>query len=750
MGLHMNRIKIGLVVLAGWFGVSTLLAGNTCIWSGSWDTTPVNTDDVIVVSSGGNLTWSNSFPWTVASWTQAETYAGTVTITTVYQAGGFTNFTIMGDAMISGGAWTHGANSAGETNLLRVTVYGNLLVTNASITANACGYGAGYGPGIVGAGSNRGGAHGGAGTAGSVEYIPNKLIYGAIAAPVNLGSGGSTKGVGGGAILLTVAGTTTVATAGVITANGGSGLPAPGQGGSGGTIFLTTGRLTGNGAFLANGGDASTSANGAGGGGRIALVLTGDGETFSSWSGSAAAFGGSGSGARAAAGTVYQKVQDGSDTLIIDNNDYTVSGQISTLMPDGTDLNSFSNVVVRNNGVLGVQAGTTLDFTAFSPTVYGVAQSFIAVDGDANVTYPADWLVDGYTLLVGAITPYKPINLTIGSGGALMQYRNMTLETYKLNLTISGNLTIMSNGGIHANALGFYKGYGPGVGRDTYCGGSHGGTGGGGTSTTPRYNTNPTYGSVIAPANLGSGSGDTAGGSVTSGGGAILLTVPGTTTVASAGLISASAGMGGAGGSVYLTTGWLNGSGTIRANGETGSSGLDTRGSGGGGRVAIILTGTDASLSNWTGTNSAYGGSTGPATPGAAGTVYLQVAGTPAGAGTVVVDNQNTAVNETFTPLPAFSNSTENLTLTKWAARNNGRIGLVTNAAIWSLTLNSNSYLELAGSTLTTTYLTITNGVRRPSVYTAAELGGQVSDSSGGNGRVIVTGDRRGTCLIVK
>jgi hypothetical protein len=29
-----------------------------------------------VISSGGNLTWSNTFPRTVASWTQSMNYSG--------------------------------------------------------------------------------------------------------------------------------------------------------------------------------------------------------------------------------------------------------------------------------------------------------------------------------------------------------------------------------------------------------------------------------------------------------------------------------------------------------------------------------------------------------------------------------------------------------------------------------------------------------------------------------------------------
>jgi hypothetical protein len=114
----MNLKTIGLAVLAGGLAVGfapQAEAGNVCTWTGSWSPFPVNTDDAIVVASGGNLTWSNTMPATVASWTQNASYTGTGTFMTVYPGkGAFTNFTIAGDCTIMGGAWTHGVNSGGR------------------------------------------------------------------------------------------------------------------------------------------------------------------------------------------------------------------------------------------------------------------------------------------------------------------------------------------------------------------------------------------------------------------------------------------------------------------------------------------------------------------------------------------------------------------------------------------------------------------------------------------------------------
>ena len=124
---------------------------------------------------------------------------------------------------------------------------------------------------------------------------------------------------------------------------------------------------------------------------------------------------------------------------------------------------------------------------------------------------------------------------------------------------------------------------------------------------------------------------------------------------------------------------------------------------------------------------------------GAAGTIYKQTAINDANGGTVLIDNNNLATNgATFTPLPAFASSIENLKQTQWTAQNKGKIGLVTNVTIAGLTLNANSYLELAGCTGMVKSLVITNLVFRSGSYAASDLGGLVTDSSGGNGRVIV------------
>jgi hypothetical protein len=674
-------------------------------------------------------------PSNVTSWTQAAGYTGTATFQTVYGTNGFTNFTVSGDVTLLGGAWTHQANMGGETNRLRVTVGGNLLVTNATISADGLGFSGGNGPGYL---ASYGAAHGGT-SPGNRDNgggaLVNPRTYGAVITPTNLGSGASYSG--GGAILLTVAGTTTVASAGAISANGTVGN----YGASGGSVYLMTGWLNGGGTIRAKGGDTGWDKGGAGGGGRVAIILTGAGADFGSWNGTNLAYGGlqTAGGNPAAAGTAYRRTAAGVDTLIIDNANTLVYGQVSTLMPpapNAVNLNNFSNVTIRNKGILGVRGDTTLDFSTFAPTTYGTTNSYLALDSDTNVTYPADWVINGYTLYANTITTTRLVNLTIGTNGVLSHYLNLSNELYKLNLTLSGNLSVLSNGAINADALGYGGGRGPGYAAN------HGGAYGGGAPTGYVWSTanQRTYGSITCPTNLGSGSPVSSIPNMPCGGGALLLTVAGTTTVASAGMISANGGVGNygaSGGSVYLRTGWLVGSGTIRAKG--GDTGWNNGGGGGGGRVAIVLTGSGAGFSSWTGSNVASGGvATGGGVSAAAGTVYRQTSGLVSAAGTVTVDNGSTTTNVTFTSLPASSSSTESISNTVWVTTNKTRLGLVANASIDSLTLSTNGYLELSGYTLTVNALTVTNLSYAPGIYTPVQIS-RLTDAVGGGRLVVAT-----------
>jgi hypothetical protein len=140
-----------------------------------------------------------------------------------------------------------------------------------------------------------------------------------------------------------------------------------------------------------------------------------------------------------------------------------------------------------------------------------------------------------------------------------------------------------------------------------------------------------TYGSVTSPATFGSGAGSG------DGGGAVKLTVASNTAVngsISADTLRIGSYPQASGGSVWLTTRTLSGSGVVCADG--GNPVAAHGPGGGGGRVAVYLTGSD---DFGVVTYRAYGGGPkqGTADEGAPGTVYLQGASDAAGAGRVLV-----------------------------------------------------------------------------------------------------------------
>ncbi len=201
---------------------------------------------------------------------------------------------------------------------------------------------------------------------------------------------------------------------------------------------------------------------------------------------------------------------------------------------------------------------------------------------------------------------------------------NLTSLTVSATLTLQGattinaaNVTVEGGGSISADGQGYPgancntppnnpAGGGPGGGpfncNNNGNGGSYGGLG-----TGPNTSSVATYGSSLAPTDLGSGgsggyqvypAGNPTGGN---GGGAIRLIVTGTLT--NNGIVSANGGNGtayylggvagsGSGGSVYVTTGTLAGSGVFQANGGTTTvpgNPPTTALAGGGGRVAIYF-----------------------------------------------------------------------------------------------------------------------------------------------------------------
>ncbi len=420
-----------------------------------------------------------------------------------------------------------GANTSGQVSNDWAGVGSTIVASNvtvgagSAISADGQGYSVsagGGGAGAVGPGGGGAGSYGGHGSGNSGP------TYGDATQPTDLGSSGGVGGFGGsssggGGIRLEVA--NSLELDGSITANGQS--SGNGGGAAGGSVYITTGSLTGSGTVTANGNQGF---NSQGGGGRIAVH-------FANASGYAGFTNCTANGAES--GTVgffdtsvpnmelsvYQNFSFGPDNVLhlggitVDNAATVVLGGGSALQVDGA-------LVVRNGSTLLLQGKN--------------------VTGQVN----GQWAGAGVTIVAS--------NVTVGAGSAI---------------SADGQGYSVSAGGGGAGAVG------PGGGGA----GSYGGHGSG--------NSGPTYGDATQPTDLGSSGGVGGFGGSSSGGGGIRLEVANSLeldgSITANGQSSGNGG-GAAGGSVYITTGSLTGSGTVTANGNQGFVSQ-----GGGGRIAVYF-----------------------------------------------------------------------------------------------------------------------------------------------------------------
>lgn len=196
----------------------------------------------------------------------------TVTDGAKVELGGGSELVVDGDLTIGGTStvYAYGTNVSAQVAGswtgagVRISAKNLLLETGSAITADGCGYTKTAGPGGTGDVYNQGGSHGGLGKNNS------GVIYDSEAFPLDLGSGGGAEGssdsTGGGAIRIHVDQTFTLN--GDVTADGVTiqrWWTNAISGSAGGSVFISTGTLTGTGSISA---DASA---GGGGGGRVAI-----------------------------------------------------------------------------------------------------------------------------------------------------------------------------------------------------------------------------------------------------------------------------------------------------------------------------------------------------------------------------------------------------------------------------------------------------------------------------------------------
>jgi hypothetical protein len=523
---------------------------------------------------------------------------------------------------------------------LSLTVTGACSIQGASgddiasrIDLDGRGFSSGTGPGTAPPsfdnGKCSGAGHGGYGGRGF--SLPSNTLggaaYGSLLAPTTFGSGGSPNspsgtalngaGDGGGALKLTVGGALSVD--GQIRANGTNGLPSwwSSGGGSGGSIWIVAPNLTGAGLISANGGhgDGIYGAGG-GGGGRIATNIA----NSAGFTGAITAFGGNGA-LPGGPGTVAA-ISGASTSVTVANNQFTDAGALVNIPSNITSLD------VRDQGVALV--GGTGNYGAVAVrngAILRVSTPAIATSIDAQAGSRID-----------TISPLNPIRLTCTS----------------FNLAAGATVS--------ADAMGFASGEGPGAGglaTNDGGGAGHAGFGGRGYIGLPTNNGTPgaSYGSFAAPVDAGSGGGASSPSGVgTAGagtGGGIIRIIATSATINGVITANASDGTsswydsgGGSGGSIWITTNNLSGSGEIRANGGSGAHAYSTGGAGGGsgGRVALVVNNT----SSFNGSLAALGGL--GTTSGAAGTIYTRTGG-----GMPSLNASTVNVNPAATPFPNAS-----------------------------------------------------------------------------------------------
>ncbi|MDD2943085.1 MAG: SBBP repeat-containing protein [bacterium] len=315
-------------------------------------------------------------------------------------------------------------------------------------------------------------------------------------------------------------------------------------------------------------------------------------------------------------------VSDGSYNLVINSEleqTATWNGAVSTDW--GTATNWVEGVVPTACHVVSINGGArhpTINLAGGSVTVKDLN---VGTSAASTLTFSNS--SETKKLIVGR-------DVVVGATGTLTHTANTSTQAHRLFLDVGRDMTITAGGKVDVSEKGYQAamgvpGNGPGGsglfvnnsstadnGWKKSPGASYGGVGG-----LPRQAfepiSPPTYGSMIAPIDLGSASGyaPTTGTPGNNGGGAAVITVANQLTVS--GSIKANGrntvenwSGSGSGGSVFLTASLIAGNGTISADGGNiwcGAGFGIVGGGGGGGRIALHY-----SNLAYTGNITAFGG----------------------------------------------------------------------------------------------------------------------------------------------
>ena len=688
------------------FNTAKMWVGTTDAWTtdGNWSPSGAPGATDVVLIDGTASTMPNLTSGTNVAGLTVVGIGGAASLTVDMPFAGPDVLSVSGHAEIRTNATlTH--TQGDETYRLAMNIGTNLIIdAGGAIDVSYKGYGHLQGPGKN---DGRGAAgHGGEGGLG-FEASDQGPVYGSITNPVNCGSGAKTQ-KGGGVVILAIGGALT--NNGTIAANG-EGLVSEGVtgGGSGGSVNIAAKTIAGNGLITANGGVGEyLNAGGGGGGGRVAIRLTQSGATFDSYAiTNISALGGDGgpnqTGEDGAAGTVYLKTQDQAYGDLIVKNSGTSTAAL-TLLTNATYR--FASITTTNYGLLVPGTNAVLDLTGCTlhsdSTISNITSRIVIGHANSSITWPAAFTNHGALSWKGTNVYPMTTDLTIASGG-ILTHEVSNNESDKVNLSITGNLTIDAGGVIDTWARGYYTFSGPGAAEgtgDKRGGAGHGGEGGWGQGVSVR---STTYGSITDPDRHGSGA------KSYTGGGAVILSVSGALT--NNGLITAkgdgtppyTSSGGGSGGSVNLTVATLAGNGTITADGGVGEY-LNAGGGGGGGRIAIRLTQGGATFDSFPLANiTARGADGGPygADDGAAGTVYLETQAQGSGGGTVTIDNHWPTTGARTHILPSTYSVLDELEGAMVVLTNKAQVQSTTNVLIGDILIYTNCYWTLGSWTVT-------------------------------------------------
>ncbi len=586
----MRRAQAALAILGA------LVAA--CTWTAEAQAQPVLITAPQTINPGTTNITSTAGGATVPLSTADITVRGTTL--TVNGRHAINSLSIEALGVAAPGIVTHDA--AHTSTFSGTTVRGLWLIVADSLTvdslsridAGSRGYPSGQGPG-VGNGTDQanqgtsGGGHGGRGGE-AFRRRTGGAANGSMVAPVDFGSGGATAGTfseypvggpGGGNVRLQVAGTCLVQ--GVVTVNGGDGLPGvsgiQGGGGAGGSVWISADIISGSGIISANGGGSTVSVAGGGGGGRI-VVQTANYQL----SQTPVAYGGLGFS------------NGGAGTVVLPISGYA--------LPDATVDNGgratvwetpFVNAGLRDLRVRGaayasvVQAGPLRNLEL--ATSGGVAApSGLVIDNPLNANNSGTNMLTGQFTLPG-------LNVT---GGTVLTHAPRA--TGFLSLVVLNDVTIDGVSRIDVSGMGFVDQSGPGAGNGNDQGNQGGGGGGhagrGGDGFNNRTG-GPVYGSASEPATFGSSGGIlVASGTPVyiggAGGGRLRMLVSGTLLLNGeirangfdgGAAFSNTGGGGGSGGAAWVTAGSILGSGSVSAMG--GNGGRSNAGGGGGGYIKL-------------------------------------------------------------------------------------------------------------------------------------------------------------------